>query len=332
MPSDLIPLRTVVLDHLRDVGVDVALVLRRARLFPSRFEAGKAALTTGEFFAFWNALEELTPGSDIGIRLGSETLRYRLDLASLVALHSRNLGEGLKKFARYKALCLSEQVEIDVDAGEVRIAFRWVHGHEKAPMLLVDGAFASVLAVIRAGTAREVAPLRVELARRRPQSDHLQRYFKCEVIFDAAFDVLVLDAGLLDEPFVTANEDLVEIMLPGLDAALNERLSHSFIDDVKTELRRQMSGRRPSIDRVAAAMRLSVRTLQRRLGEAGTTYQSLLDDERRLTARRLLNNTDLDASEIAFLLGFEEPNSFSRAFYGWEGMTPARWGATRVRS
>jgi AraC-like DNA-binding protein len=72
-------------------------------------------------------------------------------------------------------------------------------------------------------------------------------------------------------------------------------------------------------------MRMSSRTLQRRLEELGTSYQSVLDDVRHDTARRLLANTDLDAGEVAFLLGFEELNSFTRAFHAWEGATPTRW-------
>jgi AraC-like DNA-binding protein len=51
----------------------------------------------------------------------------------------------------------------------------------------------------------------------------------------------------------------------------------------------------------------------------------VLDDERERTARRLLSDTDLEAGEIAFALGFEELNSFSRAFQTWSGATPARW-------
>jgi len=86
-----------------------------------------------------------------------------------------------------------------------------------------------------------------------------------------------------------------------------------------------MTGERPSIDKVARELGLSARTLQRRLGELGTTYQALLDDVRRDASRRLLASTDLDAGEVAFLLGFEELNSFSRAFHAWEGATPSRW-------
>ena len=72
--------------------------------------------------------------------------------------------------------------------------------------------------------------------------------------------------------------------------------------------------------------------MQRRLGELGTTYQDLVDGVRRQAARRLLANTDLEMGEVAFLLGFEEVNSFLRAFRVWEGATPTTWRArTRAR-
>jgi hypothetical protein len=63
--------------------------------------------------------------------------------------------------------------------------------------------------------------------------------------------------------------------------------------------------------------------------ESSTTYQ-LLDEVRQDTARTLLTATDLESGEIAFLLGFEELNSFTRAFHDWEGATPMRWRAVNL--
>ena len=54
------------------------------------------------------------------------------------------------------------------------------------------------------------------------------------------------------------------------------------------------------------------------------TDQRVLDEVRHDTSRRLLGSTDLDAAEVAFLVGFEEVNSFTRAFSAWEGRTPTR--------
>jgi AraC-like DNA-binding protein len=73
---------------------------------------------------------------------------------------------------------------------------------------------------------------------------------------------------------------------------------------------------------IARKLALSTRTLQRRIEAEGTTYQQVLDDTRTDLARHYLQNTALSVAEIAFLLGFSEPNSFYRAFRAWTGTTP----------
>jgi AraC-like DNA-binding protein len=324
--ADLIIVRSAVLDHLAALGIDLAHVLSRAGVAPSRFGSSKAVLSTREFFAFWHAVEALASTPDIGLRLGSEAQPHQLDVASLAALHSPNLGEALTKLARYKRLCLPEEMRIDIEGGEVRIGFHWLRADEKLPPMLIDGAFAHILAMAHRGTGKPLTPLRAELARRRSNEAMLERRLACEVSFDAPADVLVLDEAALARPFLTRNADLYEVLLPELEASLREQMgSLTFADDVKSVLRRSMSGERPSVEKVADALRLSPRTLQRRLTEQKTSYQKLLDDVRDNTARRLLLDTDLDAGEIAFLLGFDELNSFTRAFHGWQGATPIRW-------
>jgi AraC-like DNA-binding protein len=80
---------------------------------------------------------------------------------------------------------------------------------------------------------------------------------------------------------------------------------------------------------LGASRAMSARTLQRRLHDEGASYQQVLDDVRLRTARRLLSRTQLRAEEIAFLLGFDEFNSFTRAFRTWEGVSPNGWRARR---
>jgi AraC-like DNA-binding protein len=334
MPGDLVPLSTMTLDRLTPLGVDVSRVLARANVAPSRFEGGKARVTTAEFFAVWRAIEEIGP-ADIGLRLGSETPSHQQHVASLAALHSPNLGEGLRRLARYKRLVCPEDVRLDVTRGEARLRYEWVLAEDDPPSALIDGVFASAMQIARRGTGKSIAARRLDLARRSSNGPALRRYFGCDVRFDAPHDVLVFDAKTLDEPFVTHNPDLLQVLVPGLEMAIVEATkgdekrgdARSLLADVRAALRRQIAGERPAVEKVAKALGLSGRTLQRRLVELGTTYQAQLDDVRRASARRLLAATDLDAGEVAFLLGFEELNSFSRAFHVWEGTTPTRWRA-----
>lgn len=328
MPADLVPFPSIVLERLAALDVDVERLLRHAGLLLSRFREPRAYLTTREFMAFWHAVEAVGGGRDLGLRMGSETRPHQYDVASMAALHSPNLGEALKKLARYKRVVCPEEVTVDVSGGEARFRFHWLLAEGPLPQFLVDATFASALALARRGTGRPLTPRRVELARRRSDAELLTRHFGCTVVFDAPADLLVLDASALDEPFVTHNADLLSLLVPGLEGALEERLRRrTLADDVRATLRRRMHGERPSVDRLAKELHLSARTLQRRLEEEGTTYQALLDEVRHESARRLLVSTDLDASEVAFLLGYEELNSFIRAFNGWEGTTPNRWRA-----
>lgn len=158
----------------------------------------------------------------------------------------------------------------------------------------------------------------------------LRQHFGCEIVFNRPRDLLVFTSAVLELPFNTHNAELLELMVPGLESALRKRnASASIVEEAKEGISRSMRGQRPSIQGVAKDLCVSSRTLQRRLEEEGTSYQCLLDDVPQDATRRLLSSTDLQSGEIAFLPGFEELNSFTRAFQVWEGTTPMGW---RLRS
>jgi AraC-like DNA-binding protein len=328
MTPDLVPLPPAMLERFARVGLDVEAVVQRARIPRSRFHEPAPAATTAEFFALWQAVSESASGPNLGLRLGTDPLYHQQSIASLVALHSPTLGEGLKKLARYKRLVCPEQVTIDVVRGEARVRFEWLLADGHPPSMLIDAMFAGVVDLARRGTGTALRPRRIELTRRRAHEAMLREHFGCEIGFDAPFDMIVLDEKALALPLVTQNAQLLAILVPGLEAALEaDGSSRTLADDVRAALRHGICGERPAVEKVAKSMGMSPRTLQRRLGELGTTYQKLLDEVRHRSARRLLANTDLGAGEVAFLLGFEELNSFTRAFHAWEGISPSRWRA-----
>jgi len=82
---------------------------------------------------------------------------------------------------------------------------------------------------------------------------------------------------------------------------------------------------RPTIEDIADALHVSARTMQRRLQEEGSSFQRVLEEARHQLARHYLNNSVLELNEAAYLLGYNDSNSFVRAFRSWEGIPPARW-------
>jgi AraC-like DNA-binding protein len=328
MMSDLVPLPATLLERFGRLGVDIDELLRRAELPRSRFGVEKPQGTTAELFAVWRFAGELG-GEGLGLRAGSETLPHHQSIATLAALHSPTLGEGFAKLARYKRLVCPEEITIDVRRGEARLRFEWLLAETDPPPMLMDSIFAGVVSLAQRGTGKPIRPRRIELTRRRAHEAMLHKHFGCDLKFDAPFDLLVFEETALALPLVTHNAQLLALLVPGLEAALERDGSpRTLADDVRSALGQKICGERPAVEKVAKALGMSPRTLQRRLGELGTSYQKLLDDVRHRTARRLLAKTDLGPGEVAFLLGFEELNSFTRAFHSWEGTTPARWRTT----
>ena len=97
-------------------------------------------------------------------------------------------------------------------------------------------------------------------------------------------------------------------------------------DELATFVQRLISasfdGGMQTVAGTALAAGMSVRSLQRRLADAGVTYSQLLEAARRDAAFRLMEDRRLSLSEIASVLGYSDPAHFTRAFIRWTGRTP----------
>lgn len=78
----------------------------------------------------------------------------------------------------------------------------------------------------------------------------------------------------------------------------------------------------PDLHAVAGVVDVSVRTLQRRLREAGVSYAQVLAEARFEAARRMLRESDVRIGEVARTLGYSDGAHFTRAFQRWTGVTP----------
>jgi AraC-like DNA-binding protein len=168
----------------------------------------------------------------------------------------------------------------------------------------------------------------------RPDSNRqlYEDHFECPVKFGAPHNMLLFRSADLAQPFLTHNPDLLEMVAPQLDAELNQQLAHkSLKEQVKGILKKFLAGQRPLLEDVAVELRVSTRTLHRRLLAERITFQNLVEEARRELAQHYLLQSSLELSETAYLLGYEDPNSFFRAFHRWEGTSPGEWRSARFQ-
>lgn len=311
---------------LKKIGLTPTAVLHQSQLPVTLYDGDKNNVTTAQFFALWKAVGELNPDPSAGLKLASELEAEHYHPATVAALHARDYRDALTRMARYKQLCSPEEMRLTEGKEECVIELVWFHATEGTPPLLTDAAFATFVELGRRGTQTLLRPKRVDLKRPLEPSGVHEAFFRCPVKFRARRDALVLRATDLSLRFATHNADLLAMLNPQLEKALEGKKAGARIgDQVKWILKRLLAGNRPDILIVAKELGMSARTLQRRITDEGGTFRRLLLEARQELARQYLTQPSIAINEAAYLLGYDDPNSFYRAFKTWQGITPANW-------
>ncbi len=320
---------TILPRRLEELGRSPVVVLRQAGLPMRLFDQDKILVKTDEMFALYRDISEVRRDPKIGLKLGTEHRVERYDPIAIAALCTRSFRDALQRMARYKQLTCPEEIRIPERGNECTLQFLWLLADHPEPALLVDVCIAWVVGIGRRGTGHLVTPKRVEFQRSEAHRKIYETHFQCLVKFDARQNLLVFHKADVDSPILTHNGDLLAMVAPQLEAELTQQLAQKTVSEqVKGILTKLLAGQRPGIRGVARELRMSTRTLQRRLTAERAKFQQLMEDARRELARHHLLHSSLELNETAYLLGYEDANSFFRAFHHWEGTSPGEWRAT----
>src|SRR5258708_23511831 len=195
----------------------------------------------------------------------------------MAAYYARDSRDALPRLARFKQLCSPEELQIKVRKDECVIEPVWLHAQEETPPLLTDAAFVSFVELGRRGTGHLVTAKRVELKRGAEATGFHEAYFRGPITFGAPRNALVLHATDLDRPFPTYNAELLDMLNPQLERALEERRAQSSTSEqVKWILKRLLARSQPEIATVARELGMMDRAVQRRAIHDGATFRQLL--------------------------------------------------------
>jgi AraC-like DNA-binding protein len=99
----------------------------------------------------------------------------------------------------------------------------------------------------------------------------------------------------------------------------------SFERSLKRVITAYLADGYPSIELAGEITGMSVRTLQRNLAQAKTSYSKLVEDARFEAASDLLKKSDTKIIDVAYAVGYEDPSHFARAFRRVTGITPRQY-------
>jgi AraC-like DNA-binding protein len=111
-------------------------------------------------------------------------------------------------------------------------------------------------------------------------------------------------------------------------AQLTAGAAYDMLSDVRERLEARLA-RDASLEGIARELRISARTLRRRLDERGASFQQLLREVRHARAVAYLADTAQSVERVAAQLGYGDPSNFRRAFRRWTGLAPSDFRARR---
>ena len=312
---------------LRQSGYDAAPILSAVGLDDATLAETDSLVPTSLAMTLLSRAVEHTGDVNIGLHLAEHAELGSFDVHFYAMASSPTLGAAYERLCRYQRL-IHETSRVDLEVGDATAILRHqLAGGRPAPRQTAEFLVAAWVRAGRVVTGMEWTPKDVHFAHAAPPdtSEHA-RFFGTTVRFGMRANALVLPARLLDTPCTRADPALVAV----LDRYAAGRLeqaprTNSVADRVRTVLHDELRGGEPAAARLAARLKMSVRSLNRLLAAEGTSYQELLDAIRRELAERYLASDHLSIGEVGFLLGFSELSSFHRAFKRWTGRTPAQF-------
>lgn len=96
----------------------------------------------------------------------------------------------------------------------------------------------------------------------------------------------------------------------------------TFYTALKSAVRPYITDGYPKVEELAEILRMSTRTLQRRLQSSGRTYSAAVEEVRFDIAREMLCEPETKIIDIASSVGYDNPQHFSRAFRRIAGVAP----------
>jgi AraC-like DNA-binding protein len=316
-----------IVEMLAAERLDVPALLAEAGIDPAGLDAPGARLSTDRISHLWELAAERSGNPAIGLAQHDVAKPANFDVVGYTMMSCADLLGAFERLERYLRI-LSDALTMSLgeEDGRFRMTFELIGGARPVPRQRVEFIMVTLIGFLAWISGRDVRPVAIELPY--PPPGDLAPYraaFRCPLTFDANSNSLLFARADLALPLPTSNPVLAE---------LHERYAGDYLrrfDHDRTSYRtreaiiRRLPDGEPRRDQIASELRMSERTLQRRLEEEKTSFVDLVDRTRRELAGQYLGRLHLSLGQAAYLLGYADQSSFFRACKRWFEVSPGQY-------
>jgi AraC-like DNA-binding protein len=276
---------------------------------------------------YYRNVVKLADTDGLGLELGLMSSLAELGPHGITQLTARTVREALEwSFANRYIYNLLVDWKVDISEQHVVHRGSYREPDKRLRIFMLERSLAMIHALGQELVGPDLTPVKVLLDYKAPvYSQRYKEIFRCPVLFGQDVVEMSYTTRYLDAEISTYDPQVGEV-LGTLTDNLRQKLSSKgdVLSDVRLALRRTR-GEFPNLEVVADSLAMSSRTLRRKLAEHNTTFQLLLDEERRRVAEDYLLNTSMNMQQIAEQCGFGDAQNFSQAFKRWLGVSPTEY-------
>lgn len=293
--------------------------------------------------AMFQSAMELQPHPDWGFRIARYLSENSQRLTTLILFTASSIRSGFRRAAKVQHLNTTRGWFDLIDEAHDPFVYTRLH----MPNLPNEGfgrhmieATIGALSLYVARFAGEKSTDGYVSFRHAPamEIEHYEAFFPgLELRFGAPHDELGFRREELDRhsPLAEYNRQVFESIASRAESIYAQLFGSANVEEQVRQILKEQLEEAPtdvSLESVASAMDMTARTLQRKLGKGGFSFNDLADDERRTVFLELITEEHVSFSDLATLCGFRSRESLYRSVKRWYGVTPSEYRERLVQS
>jgi len=315
-PSPALQFRAFV-DAFERLGYDVHALLNATGVRRQDLDDPDGVVSCEKTAELFCCAMRQRPLANIGVRLAAETPIGASGLLDYLLLTAPTIRDSIIQAERYFRTLSGApfSVHCEEDADAVRVV---LHAGSGA-CIGVEYTVTRIVLHLRSETDHRAVFESVSFMHQPDDAVAIERTLGCRVEAGAAWNGVTMPRSTWELPLRRGDPQLQRVLekqAPSTDSAATVAV------DVRRVVGARLRDGGPDIGDVARHLGVSARTLQRRLAEAGQSFNQIVEATRRETAETWLAGSHLAIGEIGYLLGYSDVAAFHRAFKRWTGLTP----------
>ncbi|QOL24515.1 AraC family transcriptional regulator ligand-binding domain-containing protein [Thalassotalea sp. LPB0316] len=308
-------------NYLCQQGLDKQVLLNILATDEQSFIQSQSVYSLAQYEALFSYGQAHLPIKNLGFHFGQAFDLGIWGILGHIVVAAPNLLDALAYQKRYQCLIGNVgQAEHETDGDSV--IMRYI-AHPDASINNIEHVITAWLTYAFSYTRNDDAPVSVHFTHECPsQLEEYQDYFRCKVVFGDNFNGVKIKQYSLLHPIVSANDDVLKLLLSHAEQLLAAKRQKASIDIIREYIIEQLPNGVPSLDDVAQHLELSSRQLQRKFQQEQTNLSQLIESIRQQLAISYLSQTNHKLLYISTILGYSEQSAFQRAFKRWFGLTP----------